>query len=369
MPFLFLHVALGTLFLIAPFHVVRAQSDYMQQLMQNRRYEVRPSSKPSQTKRAPASEEAPVVAIPAVVEEKKAVQVTPAVTVTTTVVNSQPAEPVTESQPDEPKLGDQFKALYGDEHRKVLDFYEQRLDEHDPRRNKVEVQVAPGWSYTQSRSSYSPRDYHTSYPSLRLRANVWLTPAIGLVGQLQFSMGASLPGDSTIDSRDTTRFETVDLGIRFRSFQEYSKGSSSQEVGLFFIDDSTQVASDSLTRLKLRSTGFGIGVWSRNPAASGSSAWHLGGGFAPRMVHVEDATGWTGQSGSPLENIRMLLEVSREEILSRKSQILYGIKWTGERNAFDGAATAADPLTGLTPTNVSVTNSTATFFFGYRWGH
>lgn len=353
-----------------------AQADYTQQLLQNRRYEVRPTSKsaPTPMKRSPASEEDHAQA-PSAAKEGPTADTTSKVSVSassqTTVTNvaivptDAPAPPAT----IEPEFAEQLRSLYGDDHKRVLDFYEKRLEEHDPRRNKVEILVAPGWSYNESRSDYSPRDYHTSFPAMTVRANVWLTPAIGLSGGLRFSLGASLPGDSTIPSRDPVRYEQMELGLRFRAFQQYSRGSSSQEIGVFFLEDSTQVTPDSTTRSRLRSSGLGLGVWARRPSADGSSAWILGGGAAPRMVHAEDSTGWTGKSGSPLENVRLLGELGREEILSRRSQILYGFKWSAERNSFDGPATVADPVTGKTPTNVSVTNSTTTFFFGYRWGH
>lgn len=338
-----------------------AQSDYTQDLLQNRRYEVRAQNQ-SEVRR-------PASAATTLISNEKKAPVEPPVAKEVPAPKTPQVVPPPVSESPEPRLGEQLGALYGEGHDKVLEFYDQRMDPRDPRRNKVSVLVAPGWAYSESRSIYSPRDYHTSYPEMNLRAQVWLTPAIGLAGHLQFSMGASIPGDNSIPSRDPIRNEAIEVGFRFRHFQGFGMMAPSHEIGIFFLDDSTSVSPDSTTHPRLRSGGLGLGLWSRRPVSDGRAFWNMNGGLVPRISHSEGATGWTGASGVSHENIRLFGEFSREEILSRKTQVLFGVRWVGERNSFDGVATATDPVSGKIPTNVSVTQSKTTFFFGYRWGN
>ena len=55
--------------------------------------------------------------------------------------------------------------------------------------------------------------------------------------------------------------------------------------------------------------------------------------------------------------------------MSRESQLIYKLGWSVEKNLFDGPAAAVDSETGVTPSNVTVTNTLLNFPFGYRWGH
>lgn len=345
-----------------------AQLDYTQKLLNSGHYQVRPSSgKDLKRFRAPASEQSSVVLVP---QEKNKNQ---PVVISTENISSKAAAPsgllVEQNNFEVPTIGDQLRSLYSEEDLKILEFYEKQLSEQDPRRNKLDVLFAPGWSYVDSVSDYSPRKYRTAFPQMLVQSNVWLTPGIGLSGQFSFSMGASIPGDMSLGTRDLVRFENIEIGFRTRFFDGFDFRGSSREFSVFYLEDSTYVSTDSARHPRLRSTGFGVGVTSRHPDQKGSGAFIFGGSFLPRMGHVEQGTHWKGRSGSSLENIRLSIEIGREEILNRKSQIYYGIKATSERDSFDGPASAVDPVTSITPTNVSVTNSATSFFFGYRWGH
>jgi hypothetical protein len=125
--------------------------------------------------------------------------------------------------------------------------------------------------------------------------------------------------------------------------------------------------SDAENRMRISSTGFGLGLKARIPT-SVEYAWVLGGSFFPRLQHKETTTSTGVNSGDVEESSRLGVEFGGEWRLSRSSQLLWGLEASAERNMFDGPASQPDPSTGSTPKNVSVTNSLYLFSLGYRWG-
>ncbi|MNL23516.1 hypothetical protein D3C87_1449090 [compost metagenome] len=227
--------------------------------------------------------------------------------------------------------------------------------------------MSPTAVYNDSSSNYSFREYQSFFNALKVRANVWLTPLIGVSGQILFSFAADV--DSVTDnSRIGTKYELMDVGLNFRKFFGISRKSNSLELSVLYNENKMTPASDNTSRAKLTTSGFGIGMKARLPT-SFTYAWVLGGSFFPRLQHDEGETGIIINSGSMEESARIGVDLGGEWKFDRESQLIWNLGLSSERNVFDGTASLPDPSTGTAPTNVSVTNTLYMFSLGYRWGH
>lgn len=273
----------------------------------------------------------------------------------------------TSSPVQEPGIGEQAESLFSSKAEKIYDFYRETIHPDDVRNNRVELDVAPVVAYNDAQSNYSYRDYQSFFNALKIKTNVWLTPLIGVSGQIMFSFAADVDSVNST-SRVPAKYEFVDLGVNFRKFFGVSRKSSSVEFSILLSDNKMNVPSDNTSRARLKSQGFGVGMKARIPT-SANYAWVVGGSFFPRLQHTESATGATIESGSPEESIRLGLDLGGEWKFTRESQMIWNLGVSTERNIFDGNASLPDPSTGTTPANVSVTNSLYMFSLGYRWGH
>lgn len=330
------------------------------------RYEVRKSSKKarqpaSEANHATTSSTVPVAAPPAAAATAKA---QPESAQSPTV---QPAPVAVETNVQEPGIGEQAESLFSDRAEKIYDFYRESVHPDDVRNNRLELDVTPVVTYNESSSNYSYRDYSSFFNALKFRTNVWLTPLIGVSGQMMFSFAADV--DSVADSsRVPAKYEFVDLGLNFRKFFGVSRKSSSVEFSVLLSDSKMNVPTDNLSRLRLKSQGVGVGLKTRIPTSMNYS-WVVAGSFFPRLQHTETKTGIAAESGSPEESVRIGLDLGGEWKFTRESQVIWNLGLSTERNVFDGSAKLPDSSTGETPSNVSVTNSLYMFSLGYRWGH
>lgn len=279
-------------------------------------------------------------------------------------------EPVTEESAvrPEPSISEQAQSLFSATPEKVLGFYEDNLEEADPRHNKIEIIFAPGFVSNDSVSSYSYRDYRSSFATVNLGANVWLTPAIGVGGNFAFSLGADTSGDAVTATHSPARHEFLDAALKFRNFFGFSRTSKSLEFDVLYSEYKLNVNADDMYRAKLKSSGLGMKMTLRIPS-SNEVAWLVGGSLFPRVQHSESESGIKVSSGNNTENVRLGLHLGSEMILSRQSQIFAELAVQSERNLFDGSASLADPSNGLTPKNISVSNTFYLFSLGYRWGN
>ncbi len=266
-----------------------------------------------------------------------------------------------------PTLKEEAAGLIGPESQKILDFYKEQIHADDIRNNRIEIQGGPGLVYQGSSSNYSYRNYTSFFSSMDLSSNVWMMPSIGVNGRIMFSFGASLPGDGATSSRIPVKYEDIDLGVKFRRFFGLSRMASSVNFDFLYSESKLNAPADNTDKAILNSKGFGMKLSSRIPT-SASYAWIFGGTFYPRLVHREDGVGISISSGTPSESTRLGLNIGAEVKFSRESQIVYDLSVSTERNTFTGTANPADAETGLTPTNVIVTNTLVMFTFGYRWG-
>ena len=203
---------------------------------------------------------------------------------------------------------------------------------------------------------------------MNLGANVWLTPAMGIGGNFLFSLGADTSGDAVSNERSPARYEFLDAALKFRQFFGFSPTSKSVQFDVLYSDYKMNVNADDVYRAKLKTAGLGLKMTLRIPS-SADVAWLVGGSFHPRLQHTEAKAGTDIGSGNSTEHVRVGLSLGSEIKLSRESQIFYEVSAMSEKNLFEGPAKVADPATGMTPKNVSVTNTFYLFSLGYRWGN
>ncbi|CAE77779.1 hypothetical protein AB1A81_00270 [Bdellovibrio bacteriovorus] len=302
--------------------------------------------------------------------EAKAAAETQAATAASVAPAAAPKVAGAEASPEveEPTIGEQAESLFSDKASKIFEFYREQIHEDDIRNNRLELDVMPVVAYNDSQSNYTFRDYQSFFNALKIRSNVWFTPLIGVSGQILFSFAADVDSVQADQSRVSAKYEFVDLGLNFRKFFGVSRKSNSLEFSLLLSDNKMTVPSDNTSRARIKTQGLGVGLKARIPT-SANYAWTLGGSFFPRLQHSESATGVNIQSGASEESVRIGLDVGGEWKFTRESQMIWSLGASAERNVFDGAAGLPDPGTGLTPNNVSVTNSLYMFSLGYRWGH
>ena len=349
------------------------------------RYEVHKSTDTLKNlKRTPAADEeaatddqatpatkAPVAATPKVVAPVAVAVPVPVVAtspapVVPAKVEAVAAEPV---QIKEPTIGEQAKELFsGNGPGKVFEFYKEQVHPDDIRNNKLEIEIAPALVYNDSQSTYTYRDYSSFFEAMKVDANVWVTPLIGLGGSMLFSLGADLPGIDSTKPRVTSKYENTDFALNFRNFFGISRLANSLEFSFLYRDQKMTVPSDNVSRARLETQGFGVALKTRMPTSQ-SYAWVVGGSFFPRAQHKETATGFDMTSGTVDSTSQIGLDLGGEWKFSREGQMTWNMGATIERNMFTDAAHSPDPSTGITPTNVSVTNSLYMFTLGYRWGH
>ncbi|MBO9666584.1 MAG: hypothetical protein J7501_07185 [Bdellovibrio sp.] len=333
------------------------------------RYEIHKSTSIKKSVRRPASEEetkSDDAVVEAASAPKAPAAAAPVVAPAVTPVVEAKKEPVAPSE--EPTLSEQAQSLFSSKTEKIYEYYREQVHPEDARNNRLEIEFAPAAIYNDSQSNYSFRDYTSYFNAMKVKANVWFTPLIGVSGKFMFSMGADMDANDANHSRVSSKYEMVDVALNFRKYFGTSRKSNSLEFAILYTEDKMNVPSDTDNRVRIKSSGLGLGLKGRFPT-SASYAWVAGGSFFPRLQHHESASNTGVTSGASEENTRMGLEVGGEWVFSRTSQLLWGIEASAERNLFDGPASQPDSSTGTTPSNVSVTNSLYVFTLGYRWGN
>lgn len=332
------------------------------------RYESRPQAKVVESsKRRPASADVSVKLVPAPAapptEIVNPVKVPEAEALATSAVVKEAAK-----EPEkEPAIAEQVESLFGSKLSNVINFYQNNVHYEDVRNNQIEAEVLPSFIYLDADSNYSFRRYSTQFVNLGLKATSWFTPRVGLYGAFSTSLAGDLAGESSVSSRVNAKFESLDVGFSFRSFDGLSRKSNSTEFLVEYLNHKTIIPSDETSRASHQTSGLGLGVRLKLPTSS-KHKWVIGGMLFPKLTHGESRTAAAGQSGEKGDSARLEFDLGGEIESNRFSQLLWNIGYSYERNTFRGTAGVADPHSGLTPANVGVSSSTLSFGLGYRWG-
>lgn len=275
--------------------------------------------------------------------------------------------PADDIEVQQPSMTDQLRGMVLGQDQPIVEAYKERVHPDDVRLNRIEIDIASGVFSNHSQSNYSFREYNSTAPQLKVGAQFWFTPFLGIYGDYMMSLGADVAGDPVTRSRVAAHHEWTEIGLDFRQFFGMSRKANSVEFGFHFSEYKLGVPSDDSDRVQLKSTGIGLHLSSRIPVAP-SYAWILGGKLMPRVQHKEIETGVAASSGTSSESSRVDAFVGGEFKMSRQNQILWNLTSSFEKNQFQGTASLRDPSTGAEPRNVSVTNTVVVLSLGYRWG-
>lgn len=238
----------------------------------------------------------------------------------------------------------------------------------DRRRNLLEISIAPSYVYSNSDSGYFYRRYSTSGPALSAEAKVWLRPEVaihtGYLGTLSGSVNDSVNGSREVSATQ----QWFSAGFRSRKFFGQSALTPNLTFGLDYLEYQFRVPSDSNVRARLRSSGLQLSLEGEVPF-SDRRAWTIGFSFAPKLQHKEVSTAIDYRSGGAIDANAVGLTLGGRIQFDRANAIFYKLSHIVEKDLFTGEATLPDPVTGLTPAGVAVTNSFTVLQIGYIWGN
>jgi hypothetical protein len=246
-----------------------------------------------------------------------------------------------------------------------IEAYRRQVHPEDPRANVVSISIAPAYFYDGSSSSYSYRRYSTNGPGVGLGMNLWLTPFFGVQSRYFTSVTASVhSGD---DDAVPVDVQTFAAGLRFRKHFGYSRRAAQLSWGIDYYDAMAKISRDATTVVGRRSSGLNFALEGLVPVSTNyAHSFELG--LQPRLHHAEPSTSSEARSGAKNETNAVSLSLGGEWTLDRRNQVFWKGQYRVERNLFQGDASEADPLTGKTPSGVSVTDSLMMFYFGFKWG-
>lgn len=318
---------------------------------------------PSRKTKASATATTEVTVVPApAAEPPVSTPMPPEMPVPSAPVPVPQAAPPTPEEP--PPVTQQVRDLVGGT---PEDIEEARAKIHtqDPRNNVIDITLAPGYFYNDSKATYSYRDYSSNGPALGLGMNIWLTPFFGFQSRYFASVSGSVRANGTdMVPTDINYFEG---GIRFRKHFGYSRKAAHLNWGIDYHDETNKISKEATTITGRKSTGFGLSLEAVIPSSS-TYAHTLQIDVRPRMKHSELGTGVDVKSGSKPETNAIGAAAGGEWTLDRRNRIFWKGQYSVERNLFKGSASQADPSTGATPNGVSVTNSLMMFYLGFKWG-
>ncbi|MGE3388131.1 MAG: hypothetical protein AB7K41_15480, partial [Bdellovibrionales bacterium] len=212
------------------------------------------------------------------------------------------------------------------------------------------------------------RSYSLSSPGFMVAAQIWITPFFGIRSSFINSMDSSIYDAGASRDRIAAEQQWFDGGFRWRKFFGASRKASTLSLGLDFSENKFHVPKSATARAGLKTVGAKISIEATLPRSHNFS-WSTGALLIPRADHTEKSTSIDLRSGARDESTVLGLWVGGNHVFSRQAHTFWRLQHTVERNLFEKAASTADPVTGSTPTGVSVTTGTTMFIFGFRWGH
>ncbi|OQW51147.1 MAG: hypothetical protein A4S09_10630 [Proteobacteria bacterium SG_bin7] len=231
----------------------------------------------------------------------------------------------------------------------------------------VEVRIAPGIFYSDSKSNYWFRQYSSASPSISINAAIWLSHSFGLQCSYLSSLGAEISGSPSNVSHIPVSHQWFTFGLQAR---EYNPNQTSAQFvyGLKYSDYQFQAPLDSQFRSRLKTSGVGIYlkmVGEKNRGHSNIFEVEI----YPQTKHKEVQTSITLNSGEKVETNSVTLGFGQTYSVYQRNHFFWNLRASFEKNNFSGSANVADPKTSQTPTGVTVTNQTYLLEFGYQWGH
>lgn len=237
-----------------------------------------------------------------------------------------------------------------------------------PDHNLVELSFSPAFIYSGSSSNYWFRDYYSSGPGFALGALIWPTEGFGLAMNFQTSFNSTISDSPGSKNKEAAEHQWFSSGLRFRKLFGGTKRKSSVTFGLDYAEYQMHIPPDAIQRIGVKTVGAQLSLEASIPT-SATFSWQLGGLILPRSDHQETPTTVNVKSGERNDSATVGVWIGGTHMFDRRNQIFWSFRHSVERNVYEGAATVADPATGLNPEGVSVQQSLSVFQFGYRWGN
>jgi hypothetical protein len=284
-------------------------------------------------------------------------------------VESKPPQPSPQSVPANiEKSADADVAADATEDVDSLEKLKEALHPEDPRRNIVNIYVAPSYMYVNSSSDYWYRNYHSSGPSIFAGADIWYTPNAGLILDYTTSLSAELDVSSTSSETSIVDHRYSNLGFQFRKFASLSRRASSVYFNVKYSEYQMIIPKAETERTRLKTNGVSVGVRANLPKTH-TMSWFYGADFLPKLKVKEESTALTLKSGTDDVTYGMRLFFGQEFLVDHSHRMYWRLSHRVDKSVYEGAANQNDPITGAAPTGVTVTNGTSLFEVGYTWGN
>lgn len=230
----------------------------------------------------------------------------------------------------------------------------------------LEISLAPGYLYNESKSTFAPRNYFVNSPTMSIDAKVWVAPSFGVhtgfTGTVNANVTDSL--DNTRNSIASNQWFTV--GAHHRSFFGQGPLAPALQLGLDYREFEFRVPSDSKLRNKLATSGLFL-LLDADVPTSNFGSWNFGAEFGPKLKHRETSGATDFRTGDDVQTATVGLHFGARYRFDRAQSLFWKISYGAEKNLFSGSTSIPDPVSGSAQTNVSVTNTFTLFQFGYTW--
>lgn len=245
--------------------------------------------------------------------------------------------------------------------------YRGALHPEDPRHNFVEVSVAPGYLYMNSKSDYWYRKFHSAAPGLGVGAEFWLTPFFSLQSTYFTTFAADMTAQYDSNRKVNTDHRLFNAGIQFRKFFSMSRKSPNLVFGINYDETQLLVPKSEPQRPRLKTTGVALRLEATLPKTT-TRAWVVGAEFLPKIKVTEIQTGLDLQSGKKPTSYGFKFSFGQDFNFNRNHKVFWRLSHRIDKTVYEGTATLNDPITGTAPSGVSVTQGTSLFQFGFTWG-
>lgn len=237
----------------------------------------------------------------------------------------------------------------------------------EPAMNLLDLAVAPTYMYHHAQSSYWYRDHFSSGAGLSVDLSVWVAPEMALSTGLLTSLGHSTSGSVTGDRNVAFQHDWFTAGLKFRNLYGPTAAPIYLLYGIEYAEYRVSVDKTETQRISSHSTGPRVFFELNRPQSAGVYS-SVGVEFLPSLLHKEEATALDLQSGTSVKAFAVGLWLGRTYQLNSDHQVFWKLSHKAENIVFSGTANTVDPISGVAPENVSVTNSFTMFQFGFVWG-
>lgn len=235
------------------------------------------------------------------------------------------------------------------------------------RPNFIEIQIAPGLIYVDSKSNYWYRKYQSSSPGISANASLWISPNFGLKCGLITSLGGDVSSGPTDLSKTAVSQQWTNYGVQFRNWKSQVESGSELDFGVKYSEFQFQPPIDSANRARLKSSGASFFIHAKFRQSDHRKTF-VEFEIMPKATHKEIPTGLQLRSGDKVDSSQVGLKLGTTYSLTDGNSIFWSLNSSLEKNVFKGVASPTDPASNQALDGVTVYNRNVMFFVGYEWG-